>query len=151
MLRSLVGSEMCIRDSSKIVDLEVLIRPVSRRAHQTSKTPHSWQNNVPESKHMVPGTRDQRSRDQGPGNKNQGPGTRDQEPRTMDQELRLSRRPKGSNNAHESVSGGSGGVSRASQPGKSDPISQKLEPKSYLGSLSGTWPPKDNSLSLIHI
>ena len=34
-------------DHSKIVNLELLIRPVSLRAHQTSKTPHSWQNNVP--------------------------------------------------------------------------------------------------------
>ena len=75
---------------------------------------------------MVPGTRDQGSRDQGPGTKNQGPGTRDQGPRTMDQGLRLSRRPNGSNNALESVSGGSGGVSRASQPGKSDPISEQI-------------------------
>ena len=75
---------------------------------------------------MVPGTMDQGSRDQGPGTKNQGPGTRDQGPRTMDQGLRLSRRPRGSNNAHESVSGGSGGVSRASQPGRSDPISEQI-------------------------
>ena len=28
-------------DHSKIVDLELLIWPVSLRAHQTSKTPHS--------------------------------------------------------------------------------------------------------------
>ena len=75
---------------------------------------------------MVPRTRDQGSSDQGPGTKNQEPGTRDQGPRTMDQGLRLSRRPKGSNNAYKSVSGGSGGVSRASQPGKSAPISEGI-------------------------
>ena len=34
-------------DHSQIVDLIFLIRMVSTRAHETSKTPHSWQNNVP--------------------------------------------------------------------------------------------------------
>ena len=34
-------------DHSHIVDLIFLIRTVSTRAHETSKTPHSWQNNVP--------------------------------------------------------------------------------------------------------
>ena len=34
-------------DHSQIVDLIFLIRTVSTRAHETSKTPHSWQNNVP--------------------------------------------------------------------------------------------------------
>ena len=52
-------------DHSKVVDLELLIRPVSLRAHETSKTPHSLQNNVSKSKQMVPGT--QGPRDQGPG------------------------------------------------------------------------------------
>ena len=36
-----------LQDHSKIVDLTFLIRMVSTRAHQTPKTPHSWQNNVP--------------------------------------------------------------------------------------------------------
>ena len=34
-------------DHSQIVDLIFLIRMVSTRASETSKTPHSWQNNVP--------------------------------------------------------------------------------------------------------
>ena len=34
-------------DHSQIVDLIFLIRMVSTRAHEPSKTPHSWQNNVP--------------------------------------------------------------------------------------------------------
>ena len=59
-------------------------------------------------------------RDHGPGTKDQGPGTKDHGPGTRDQE------PKGSNNALESVSGGSGGVSRPSQLGKSAPISEQL-------------------------
>ena len=54
-------------DHSKIVDLELLIWAVSLRAHQTSKTPYSLQNNVPKSKQMAPGTKGPRD-----------PGTRDQ-------------------------------------------------------------------------
>ena len=34
-------------DHSQIVDLIFLIRMVSTRASESSKTPHSWQNNVP--------------------------------------------------------------------------------------------------------
>ena len=36
-----------LRDQSQIVDLKFRIRMVSTRASKTSKTPHSWQNNVP--------------------------------------------------------------------------------------------------------
>ena len=34
-------------DHSQIVDLIFPLKPVSSRASETSKTPHSWQNNVP--------------------------------------------------------------------------------------------------------
>ena len=67
-----------------------------------------------------PETRDPGTREHGPGTKDQGPRTKDQGPGTRDQE------PKGSNNALESVSGDSRGISRASQPGKSAPISDQI-------------------------
>ena len=36
-----------LRDQSQIVDLVFAVRTVASRASETSKTPHSWQNNVP--------------------------------------------------------------------------------------------------------
>ena len=84
-------------DHSETVELELLIRLVSLSAHQTSKPPHSWQNNVPKSKHMVPGTKDQGpgTRDKGPWTRDQGPGTKDLGPGPRDQGPEAKGRPKG--------------------------------------------------------